>query len=68
MRNTIMTAQTYKLTKDITFIRNLSLTFIIAIASLFALSDLQSRATEVSAQAEITNMSHSQTKFIVKRK
>lgn len=63
-----ITAEMFKLSEDYIFIRNLSLTFLIAIASLFVLSDLQSQSNEASTRAEITNMSHSQTKFVVKRK
>jgi len=62
-----VTTEISKLTKDYIFIRNLSLTFIIAIASLFVLSDLQSQSNEVSTQPEVTNVSHSQTKLILQR-
>ena len=63
-----ITAELYKLTKDVVFVRNLSLTVVIAIASLFALSDLQRHNTTSSQQATITDVSYSETKFIVKRK
>ena len=63
-----VTTQMSKLTKDFTFTRNLCLTFTIAIASLFILSDLQSQSTNVSEQAEVINMSHYQTKLMVGHK
>ena len=62
-----VTAEMFNLTKDLKFIRNLSLTLIIAIAGVFVLSDLK-QTTSVSEQSQITNMSHSQTKFVVRRK
>ena len=51
------------------FTRNLSLTFIIAIAALFSLADLQSHKTQLTEQTSITNISHSSSiKIIVGRK
>lgn len=42
------------LSQDFRFIRNLSLTFIMAIASLLVLSDWQAQATRGSIQTQIT--------------
>ncbi len=63
-----VTAEMLKLSQDLTFVRNLFLTFIVAIAGLSFLSDLQSQNTKVSEQAIITNISHSTTKFLVEHK
>ncbi len=63
-----ITAEAFKLTKDFTFIRNLSLTSILAISCLCSLSELQSQNTRVSEQASITNISNSSSiKIIVER-
>ncbi len=51
------------------FTRNLSLTFIVAIAALFSLADLQSNKTQLTEQTSITNISDSSSiKIIVGRK
>ena len=62
-----VTSEILELSSDLRFIRNLSLISILAIASLFGLSDLQSQTTKASEQATITNMSQSTTKFIIER-
>ena len=64
-----VTAEMLKLRQDLTFIRNLSLTGLIAIACLCSLSDLQRQNTGVTNRASITNISHSNSiKFIVDHK
>lgn len=63
-----LTWQMLKLTRDSTFMRNLSLTFILAIACLFTLADLQSQNNKVSDKVTVTNVSNSNTRFIVKSK
>ena len=60
-----VTAEIVKLSKDLKFVRNLSLTSILAIACLFSLSDLQSQSTRASEKAAITNMSQSTVKLVV---
>lgn len=60
--------QMSRLSKDVVFVRNLYLTFTIAIASLFILSDLQQQNQTVSEQAQVINMSRYQTKFVVENK
>ena len=51
------------------FTRNLSLTFIVAIAALFSLADLESHKTQLTEQASITNISRSSSiKIIVGRR
>ena len=62
-----VTSEILELSRDLKFVRNLSLTSIMAIACLFSLSDLQSQTTKASEQATITNMSQSTTKFIIER-
>lgn len=57
-----------QLSQDFRFIRNLSLTFIIAIASLLVLSDWQAQTTQASEQAEVSNLSYSSNKFTVEHK
>ena len=52
-----VTVEVMELSKNFKFVRNLSLTSILAIACLFSLSDLQSQTTETSEKAAITNMS-----------
>lgn len=63
-----LTMQMLKLTKDVTFMRNLSLTFILAIACLFSLSDLQSQNNKSSDRVRVTNISDSTTRLIVEHK
>ena len=62
-----LTTEIQELSKDLKFVRNLSLASILAISCLFSLSDLQSQTTKASEKATITNMSQSTTKFIVER-
>ena len=62
-----VTTEMLELSRDFKFIRNLSLTSILAIACLFGLSDLQNQSTKASEQANITNISQSSVKFIVNR-
>ncbi len=62
-----VTSEILELSKDLGFVRNLSLTSILAIACLFGLSDLHSQNTTVSERAAITNVSHITTKFIIER-
>jgi|GEM_PF-2379755 len=51
------------------FVRNLSLAFLIAIAGLFTLADLQSQKTQVTEQTSINSISHSSSiKIIMGRK
>lgn len=59
------TAQMLTLTKDTTFMRNLCLTFILAIACLFSLSDLQTQNNKLSDRVTVTNISHSTARFVV---
>ena len=54
-----VTAEIFKLTRDLTFVRNFSLTSILAIACLFSLSDLQNQSTPLTERAVITNISSS---------
>jgi len=62
-------AEILQLKKDSTFIRNLSVTFLFAIACLFSLSEMQSQKTETTQQVLITNVSNSaSTKIIVDNK
>ena len=56
-----------ELSRDLKFVRNLSLTSILAIACLFSLSDLQSQTTKASEQATMTNISQSTTRLIIER-
>ena len=62
-----ITAEILELSRDFSFIRNLSLTSLVAIACLFSLADLQSQNTKVSEHTNITNVSYSSTKLIVER-
>lgn len=64
-----VTAEMLKLRQDLTFIRNLVLTGLLAIACLCSLSDLQRQDTGVTDRASITNISHSNSiKLIVEHK
>jgi hypothetical protein len=59
-------AEIIALSGNLAFTRNLSLTFIMAIACLLGLAQLASYNTQTAQQASITNISrHSTTKFIV---
>ncbi|MEM7590283.1 MAG: hypothetical protein AAF383_01960 [Cyanobacteria bacterium P01_A01_bin.83] len=50
------------------FARNLSLTLIMAVLSLYTLADLQSQETQVSEKTSIINISHpSALKIMVER-
>lgn len=62
-----VTTEILDLSQDAKFVRNLSLTLILAIACIFGLSDIQSRTTEASSAATITNLSQHTTKFIINR-
>ena len=59
-------AEITELTGNITFVRNLSLTFLVAIASLSFLADLQSRNTQLTEQASIIHSDSN--KIIIERK
>lgn len=62
-------AEIITLSSNTAFTKNLSLTFIVAIACLFGLAELESRNTQATEQASITNISRSSTtKFIVESK
>ena len=64
-----LTAEMIKLRQDLTFVRNLSLTGLLAIACLCCLSDLQRHNTGVTNRASITNISNSTSfKLIVEHK
>ena len=61
-----VTAEILELSKDLKFVRNLSLASILAIACLFNLSELH-QTTNTSERATITNMSQFTTKLLVER-
>ncbi len=62
-------AEIIKLASNKIFARNLSLTLIIAIASLLSLVNLQSQKIQVTEQTSITSISHpSSIKIIIGRK
>ena len=62
-----LTSEILELSSDLRFIRNLSLTSILAIACMFGLSNLKNQSTTASERATITNVSSYTTRFIVKR-
>ncbi|MEM8831700.1 MAG: hypothetical protein AAGE96_20420 [Cyanobacteria bacterium P01_G01_bin.19] len=62
-----VTSEIKELSQDLCFVRNLSLLFILAIAGLFSLADLQTQNTKLSEQAAFQDMSQSVTKFMVER-
>lgn len=62
-----VTSEILELAQDFKFVRNLSVTSILAIACLFGLSDLQNQTTKASEQATITNISQSTTRLVVER-
>ena len=45
-----VTGEILELSRDLKFVRNLSLTFILTIACTFALSDLQSKSTAINSK------------------
>ena len=60
-----VTAEIMELSKDLKFVRNLSVISMLALACLFSLSDLQNQTTRASEKAAISNVSQSTVKFIV---
>ena len=60
-----VTAEIMKLVTNLTFARNLSLTTVVAIASLCGLAELQSQNIQLTQQTSITNISNSSSIKII---